>query len=368
MRHIQRVIDRVQIVQIDSVNVLVRSQYLPFYSRLGNYDRGLVDRARDNSPRKVVEYWAHEASLVPPSTWPLLDFRMARAREEAWSGMQQVARDRPDLVASVLAEIAARGPLTARECEKALAHDEPRSKEHWGWNWSEVKKALEHLFWAGEVTSAGRTSQFERRYAVPERVLPVPLRQQAKDPASRPQPAQAYLELIRIAARAHGIGTEQCLRDYFRIKTEQAAPAIAELVAAGELIPARVQGWKRPAYLHAEAARPRAVRAQALLSPFDSLIWQRERTEKLFDFRYRLSIYLPPDQRTEGYYVLPFLFGEDLVARVDLKADREASVLRAPIITWEAGAPPEARAGLVSELRQMADWLGLSEVDAPGLR
>ena len=185
-RDVQRVVDTVGVVQIDSVNVVVRSQYLPFFSRLGPYDRRLVDRARDVAPRRVVEYWAHEASLVPLSTWPLLDFRMRRAREDAWGGMRRVARDHPDLVAAVLAEVARRGPLTSRQVEVALAHDLPRQRDDWGWNWSLVKNALEHLFWAGEVSSAGRTTQFERRYALPARVLPPALREQALDPDARP--------------------------------------------------------------------------------------------------------------------------------------------------------------------------------------
>ena len=157
MRHLQRVIDDVGVVQVDSVNVLVRSQYLPFFSRLGPYDRALLDRARDVGPRRLVEYWAHEASLIPPTTWPLLDFRMRRARRGAWGGMQAVARDHPDLVDAVLAEVVARGPMTSREVEAALEHDRPRPREEWGWNWSLVKNALEHLFWAGRIGSAGRT-------------------------------------------------------------------------------------------------------------------------------------------------------------------------------------------------------------------
>ena len=258
-RDVQRVVDTVAVVQIDSVNVVVRSQYLPFFSRLGPYDRRLVDRARDVAPRRVVEYWAHEASLVPPSTWPLLDFRMRRAREDAWGGMRRVARDHPDLVAAVLAEVARRGPLTSREVEVALAHDLPREREEWGWNWSLVKTALEHLFWSGEVSSAGRTTQFERRYALPSRVLPPALRGPALDVAARPSEDEAFRRLIEISARAHGVGSEQCLRDYFRLAPEQARPAIASLVADGTLLPATIEGWHRPVYLHRDARRPRRV-------------------------------------------------------------------------------------------------------------
>ena len=361
VRDVQRVIDTVAVVQIDSVNVVCRSHYLPFFSRLGPYDRAIVDGARDRAPRRVVEYWAHEASLVAPSTWPLLDFRMRRAQSDAWGGMQSVARQHPDLVEAVLDEVARRGPMTSREVEAALAHDLPRQRDDWGWNWSLVKSALEHLFWAGEVSSAGRSSQFERRYALPARVLPPALRPLALDPDARPSEAEGFRRLIDISARAHGVGTEQCLRDYFRLRPEQARPAIAALVDEGILLPAVIDGWRRPAYLHRDARRPRGIRARALLSPFDSLIWQRDRTSALFDFDYRLEIYVPEHLRVHGYYVLPFLLGEDLVARLDLKADRAAGVLRVRRCTWEPGrGGAEDRRELDEELALLATFLDLS--------
>jgi hypothetical protein len=362
MRHLQRVVDRVQVVQIDSVNVLSRSHYLPFFSRLGPYDRTLLDRARDRSPRRLVEYWAHEASLIPPQTWPLLDFRMQRALSDSWGGMQHVARQHPELVEAVRDEVVRRGPMTSRQVESALEHDLPRERDQWGWNWSLVKNALEHLFWSGQITSAGRSTQFERRYAALERVLPRDVAALAVEPALRPPHDVAFRELMLLAARAHGVGTEQCLRDYFRLKPEQARPALASLVAEGRLVPATIEGWKRPAYLDPRARRPRRVEAQALLSPFDSLIWQRDRTAALFGFDYRLEIYVPAHLRVHGYYVLPFLYRESLVARCDLKADRAAGVLRVNAVHWEPGAPPEAKAALDAELASMAHWLGLREV------
>ncbi|MFW5470925.1 winged helix-turn-helix domain-containing protein [Knoellia sp. CPCC 206435] len=367
-RQVQRVIDTVGVIQIDSVNVVSRSHYLPFYSRLGPHDSALVDRARDRAPRRLVEYWAHEASLVPASTWPLLTFRMRRAQHESWGGMQSVQREHPALVEAVLTEVRLRGPMTSRELEAALAHDLPRERDQWGWNWSLVKNALEHLFWAGRVSSAGRTSQFERRYAVPSRVLPPHLHDVAESVEAWPSDEEAFVGLTRIAARAHGVGTEQCLRDYFRLRPEQAAPAIATLVEAGELVPVTIEGWKRPAYLHRDARRPRRIAARALLSPFDSLIWQRDRTSALFGFDYRLEIYVPEEKRVHGYYVLPFLLGEDLVARVDLKADRLGGRLLARRITWEPGrgGVDDARE-LHEELRLMADWLGLADVETVAL-
>lgn len=285
---------------------------------------------------------------------------MRRALDGSWGGMQRAAREHPDLVTAVLAEVCAGRPRTAREIEAALGHEPGGDHEGWGWNWSLVKNALEHLFWAGAISSAGRTAQFERRYASPERVVPRAESRAWLDPAARPPPEQAYSQLVEIAARAMGVATEADLADYFRLRREHVRPAIARLVATGELAPVRVEGWRREAWLHTAARRPRAVQARALLSPFDSLVWHRPRAEALFDFHYRLEIYTPAPRRVFGYYVLPFLLGESLVGRVDLKADRAKGVLRARQISWEPGRGGSGdRAELAEELELMATWLGL---------
>ncbi|ADG76869.1 Winged helix-turn-helix domain-containing protein OS=Tsukamurella paurometabola (strain ATCC 8368/ DSM / CCUG 35730 / CIP 100753 / JCM 10117 / KCTC 9821/ NBRC 16120 / NCIMB 702349 / NCTC 13040) OX=521096 GN=Tpau_0215 PE=4 SV=1 [Tsukamurella paurometabola] len=351
MRHVQKTIDRLKLIQIDSVNVVARSQYLPVFARLGDYDTTLLDRARDTAPRRLVEAWAHEASLVPPQTWPLLRHRRTADRvAQRFASYDARHPGQLDRLRGALAELP---PLTARALEAHLEHEQVVEKTHWGWNWSSVKEGLEVLFHAGEVTSAGRTSQFERLYAPTSTVLGELAEHEVSD-------EDAYVELIRQSAKAHGIGTLRCLRDYFRLTTAQAAPAVEKLVASGELVPVQAEWWPGTVYLHAEAKRPRSIAARALLSPFDPVVWQRERAEALFDFFYRIEIYTPKEKRVHGYYVLPFVFGDRIVARCDVKADRKASELLVHTTTWEPGGRDAASETALEEtVSEMAHWLGL---------
>lgn len=357
MRQIGGMLDRVGLIQVDSVNVLARAHLLPAFSRLGPYDQALLERASGKAPRRLVEYWAHEASLIPPETHPLLRWRMARADRDAWTTVRAAASE-PRLLAAILDEVGQEGPQTAAEVGRKLDPGYLPGKKEWGWNWPPVKSGLEYLFFAGKLTAAGRTTQFERRYDLPERVLPA-----AVLDAPTPEPEEAFAGLIEIAARAHGVGTAACLRDYFRLPARESDEAIAGLVASGRLIPAEVEGFSAPAYLHHEAARPRRIEARALLAPFDPLVFERARLERLFDFHYRIEIYVPKEKRRFGYYVLPFLLNEQLVARVDLKADRAGSALLVRSAWAENGAPVETSSELAAELELMAGWLGLDRVE-----
>ncbi|WOP19149.1 winged helix-turn-helix domain-containing protein [Raineyella sp. LH-20] len=360
MRHLQRTVDRVAQFQIDSVNVVQRAHYLPLFSRLGPYDTRLVDRAAGRSPRRLFEYWGHAASLVDVGLEPALRFRMARAESEAWGSIRRIIRDHPELVAAVLAEVG-RHPGTARDIEERLVDDLPVSAERaasWGWNWSEVKTATEWLLWSGRASVARRTSQFERVFDLPHRVLPAAV----ADAPTLDEP-EAVLTLVRRAAAALGIGTLGCLADYFRLDRGETATAIAALEQTGELTPVAVPGWTRQAWLWHAARRPRRIDAVALLSPFDSLVFERRRLRGLFDFDYGLEIYVPGPRRRYGYYVYPFLLGERLVARVDLKADRQSGELVVRAAWLEDGADPGVvRSALRGELDLLADWLGLAAV------
>jgi uncharacterized protein len=350
-RALRRVLKQVGLLQIDSVNVLARGHYLTLFGRLGPYPLELVDNAAWYAPRRLFEYWGHEASLLPVATQPLLRWRMKRAHDDAWGSMKRIARDRPDLVERVLAEVADRGPMAASEMEE----EGPRRGEPW-WSWSDTKRAFEFLFWSGLITSA-RRRRFERLYDLSERVLPREVISTAT-----PAPDDAQRELVRIAARSLGVAAERDLRDYFRLPLADTRARVAELVEAGELRPVSVEGWSTPAYLWHETTVPRRVHGRALIGPFDSLIWERSRVERLFGFRYRIEIYVPAPKRVHGYYVLPFLLGDRLVGRVDLKADRAAGELRVRAAHAEPDAPAETAGALTAELRAMAGWLGLERV------
>jgi uncharacterized protein len=358
--HVKRAVDRLGLLQIDSVNVLTRAHYLPLFSRLGNYTSDHLDRIAwgRKSQRGLFEFWAHEASLLPLGAHPLFRWRMLRARENAGDGkgkLHLLRKEKAKYIDEVLREIADRGPLAASE----LSNGGERRGAWWGWN--DGKLAVEWLFSAGLLTTATRRGTFERVYDLTERVLPA-----AVLALPTPSAEEAQRELLRRAAEALGVATEFDLRDYFRLGVADTKARLAELVEAGDLLPVEIEGWDRPAWLHPAARQPRKVEARALLAPFDPLIWERDRTHRIFDFFYRIGIYTPVAKRTHGYYVLPFLLGDRLVARVDLKADRANSKLLVHAAHLEEGEDARQVAGpLREELRLMADWLGLESVSLP---
>ncbi len=370
-RHLERVLARTKLLQLDSVNVAVRAHHAPLFTRLGAYPRELLDDAAwaptARRPRLLVEAWAHEASLVPVADWPLLRDPGLFSRSR---GDTALAAGHPALVADVLAAVRDLGPVGAGGLEAALGSPgrARRAGATW-WERSDVKRVCEHLFAVGQLTT-GTRRHFERHYDLPERVLPAHVL--ARGPLPR---AEAARELVRRAASALGVATEPDLRDYYRLAPRVSAQAVGELVAAGELEPVAVTGWAAPAYRDPAARTPRRVEGRALLCPFDPLVWRRERTERIFGFRYRIEIYVPEPQRAFGYYVFPFLLDGQLVARVDLKADRAAGVLRVPgafaepVTTAAATGPAMARVvtELAGELQVMAGWLGLDGV-AVGVR
>ena len=337
------------------MNVLSRAHYLPAFSRLGPYDRSLFDRSAwgPKPQRRMFEYWAHEASLLPLDLHPLLRWRMARADrgEIGWSSMRAFATERRQEAEAVLERIRADGPLAASNFEHG------RSRSGW-WEWGDTKRALEWLFWAGHVTTQTRRGSFERVYDLTERVIPASV-------LALPTPgeADAHRALVERAARTLGIATASDLRDYFRLKPAETSIAISKLVEEGALLPVSVEGWSQSAFLHKDARRPRRIRSQALLAPFDPLVWERSRTERLFGFRYRIEIYTPAEKRVHGYYVLPFLMDERIVARADLKADRQRSRLLVQRVGFEPDAPAEACERLDAEFNLMAAWLGLEKVE-----
>jgi uncharacterized protein YcaQ len=358
--HVRRAIARLGLLQIDSVNVLTRAHYLPLFSRLGNYDSDHLDELAwgRKSRRGLFEFWAHEASLLPLSSQPLLRWRMDRAQRNAGDGKGKLhlfRRDKAAYIDEVRREIVDRGALAASE----LSNAGPGRGAWWGW--SDGKLALEWLFFAGELTTATRRGTFERVYDLTERVLPADIQA-----LPTPDPDDAQRELLRISARALGVATETDLRDYFRLGVADTKARLAELVDAGDLLTVAVEGWQKPAYLDPTARSPRRIEARALLAPFDPLVWERDRTHRIFDFFYRIEIYTPVAKRKHGYYVLPFLLGDRLIGRVDLKADRASSRLLVHAAHLEPGIEAKAVAGpLREELRLMAEWLALEDVVLP---
>lgn len=368
-KQLQSVIDRLGLLQIDSVNVLARAHLMPVYSRIGPYDPALIDRASGRAPRRLVEAWAHEASYVPPQTYALLGWRRRGYLDHAWGTIKEVPLRYSPLVGEIRAIIAQEGPLTARQVHERVEGEHPRERTEWGWNWTAAKQVLEFLFYTGEVASARRNAQFERCYDLTERVLP-------PEALAAPEPTQAdaFRELVAIAVRAHGIATERCLLDYFRLRGPGGRQAVTELVEDGVLLPVTVRGWDRPVFLHAEARLPRRATGSALLSPFDPLVFERRRLEELFGLHYRIEIYVPRHLRVYGYYVLPFLHGERVAALLDLKADRNDGVLRVqaahstPVpagsrVKGKVDDGEELLTDLANEIELLASWLGLPRVE-----
>lgn len=347
-RHLRGVFERLGLIQIDSVNVLVRSHYLPLFSRLGPYDRSLLDRFvyRDH---EAFEYWGHEASLVHVDLQPLLRWRMDS--EHQWGGIREFAAEHPELVEDLYQLVLERGPAGAGDLDEA-----ERKKGPW-WGWGDTKQALEHLFYVGRV-GVTRRANFERAYCDPRLVVPAEV-------LARPTPSErdALVGLLERAALGHGVGTAKDLADYFRLPIKVVRPLLEEMAADGVVDRVEVEGWAQPTYVHPDAHLPRWVRARSLVSPFDSVMWERDRVERLFGFSYRIEIYVPPPKRVFGYYVLPFLLGDRYVARVDLKADRGASALLVRSAHGEAGVDlHEVAAALADELALLAGWLDLADV------
>jgi len=353
IRQFTGLIERLGLLQLDSVNVFERSHYLPVFARLGAYDKAELDRLTMARGGRYLEYWAHEAAIIPLRLWPLLRWRMTEFREYHESRADGWVAQNGEMLDWLRAELAERGPLAASEIE----HDSNVRRGPW-WGWSDVKRGLECLFRFGEVVSAGRT-RFERSYALAEQLLPAELLglEVPKDDAVR--------ELVSISARAHGVATLRDLADYFRLRQSEAKAAVDDLVDSGELLPVSVPGWGRPAWLHRDARLPRRIETTALLSPFDPVVWERDRAERMFGFRYRIEIYTPAPQRVFGYYSLPLLMDEALVGRVDLKSDRKAGVLRVQAAWSEDGATVDLPR-LAAALRETAAWQGLGDVEVAG--
>ncbi len=348
-RQLRGTLDRLSVLQLDSVTVFERSHYLPVFARLGHYDKGDLDRLVFARKSNYTEYWAHEAALIPIEHWPLFRWRMQFWRDYYAAHPAAWMHTNDAHIAWVRAELAEKGPLAASQIE-----DDSRTGKTGWWDWSDTKRALEYLFRVGEVVSAGRT-RFERTYALPEQKIPAAVL------ATEINQADAVRELVRKSAIAHGVGTLRDLADYYRIKQGPAKAAVDDLVDAGELLPVAVAGWG-PAYLHRDARIPRRIEATALLSPFDPVVWERARAERMFGFRYRIEIYTPADKRVFGYYTLPLLIDEQLVGRIDLKSDRQARVLRVQS-AWREGDHAVDLDRVVGLLRRIAAWQGLDGIE-----
>lgn len=360
-RQLNLALSRMRTLQIDSVNVFARSHYMPLFSRLGAYDTTALDRLLFTPKPAYVESWAHVAAFIPAADWGLFRFRMDDNRAKYGTASDTWFQQHREIVDWVLAELAARGPLRPAQIE----HDAKQAARGPWWDWDVVKNALERLWLFGDVAIAGRRG-FERRYGLAEHVIPA---HALANPVPRDD---AIRELIRRAAQAYGVATASDLADYFRIKDRAGVTAaIGELEDSGELVPVTVAGWTsagRPAraWAHRDAALPRRIDATALLTPFDPVVWFRDRAERLFDFAYRIEIYTPAPQRRFGYYSLPVLVGDDLVGRIDLKADRANSTLRVQSAWWEHGRPADAAARVAAELRTAAQWQGLEHISISG--
>jgi uncharacterized protein len=353
-RHIRRLFGEIGLIQIDSVNVLVRSQELPLFARLGPHDRSLLPSMADDG--ELFEYWAHEASHLPLDVHPLMRWRMEGAEFDAWGGLVKLSKANPGFIDQVLATVRERGPVVAGDLRTRTG-----PKGSW-WDWDHGKQALEWLFWSGQITARRRSSDFARLYDVPDRMLPA-------ETIALPTPSRedAHAELLVRSARHHGVGTAKDLADYYRLNIRECAPIFAALVEEGRLVAVEVEGWNAPAFMSPDAVVPRRVDARALLSPFDPVVWERARAERVFGFRYRIEIYVPQPKRVYGYYVLPFLLGDELVGRVDLKADRTRGVLMVQSAWHEPDCDtPEVVGELLDELRLMASWLDLDAVEVSG--
>ena len=349
VRHFRKVVDKLGVIQLDSVNVFARAHYMPFFSRLGPYDTKALDSWLWGSG-EMFEYWGHMASLIPSRRHRLFRWRMDHGW--VWNRAEKLIADQPGYLDAVLDEVRQKGPIKTSDLEEPGERDGSAM-----WNWSNGKVALEMLFLQGKLTTAGRPN-FVRMYDLSERVLP-----SAALAAEGLGHDEALAELLMLSAESMGVATADDLADYYRIRMPAARPVLRRLVESGALVEVEVEGWGQPAYLHPEATLPRRASGTALLSPFDSLIWYRARVERLWDFHYRIEIYVPEPQRVYGYYVLPFLLDGDLVARVDLKTNRRDNILQVKGVFAEPGADMRSVGqALRTELEQVASWQGLDDV------